>query len=62
LATESDQGKLFVGGLSCTTTKETLAAAFGQYGALKEVRVIGDPHRGVACHKARQETAWGPQL
>ncbi|XP_034390042.1 glycine-rich RNA-binding protein 10-like [Cyclopterus lumpus] len=38
----SDEGKLFVGGLSSDTTDESLAEAFGKYGAIENCVVIMD--------------------
>lgn len=32
----SDEGKLFVGGLSFETNEESLAAAFGKYGTIEK--------------------------
>lgn len=32
----SDEGKLFIGGLSFDTTEESLAAAFGKYGTIEK--------------------------
>ncbi|XP_069000341.1 cold-inducible RNA-binding protein B-like [Embiotoca jacksoni] len=38
----SDEGKLFVGGLSFDTNEESLAAAFSKYGTIEKVDVIRD--------------------
>ncbi|XP_069577398.1 cold-inducible RNA-binding protein B-like [Brachyistius frenatus] len=38
----SDEGKLFVGGLSFETNEESLAAAFSKYGTIEKVDVIRD--------------------
>lgn len=32
----SDEGKLFIGGLSFETNEESLAAAFGKYGTIEK--------------------------
>lgn len=32
----SDEGKLFIGGLSFETTEDSLAAAFGKYGTIEK--------------------------
>lgn len=32
----SDEGKLFIGGLSFETSEESLAAAFGKYGTIEK--------------------------
>ncbi|XP_054465234.1 LOW QUALITY PROTEIN: cold-inducible RNA-binding protein B-like [Anoplopoma fimbria] len=40
--TMSDEGKLFIGGLSFETNEESLAAAFGKYGTIEKVDVIRD--------------------
>ncbi|XP_032397429.1 cold-inducible RNA-binding protein B-like [Etheostoma spectabile] len=42
----SDEGKLFVGGLSFDTNEESLAAAFGKYGTIEKVDVIMDRDSG----------------
>ncbi|KAM4539704.1 RNA-binding protein 3-like [Odontesthes bonariensis] len=42
----SDEGKLFVGGLSFDTNEDSLAAAFGEYGAIEKVDVIRDRETG----------------
>jgi len=42
----SDEGKLFVGGLSFDTTEESLAAAFCKYGNIAKVDVIRDKETG----------------
>ncbi|XP_068449059.1 cold-inducible RNA-binding protein A-like [Clinocottus analis] len=42
----SDEGKLFVGGLSFETNEDTLAAAFSKYGAIEKVDVIRDRESG----------------
>ncbi|XP_030015552.1 cold inducible RNA binding protein a isoform X3 [Sphaeramia orbicularis] len=42
----SDEGKLFIGGLSFDTTEESLAAAFGKYGTIEKVDVIKDRETG----------------
>lgn len=42
----SDEGKLFVGGLSFDTDEESLAAAFGKYGTIEKVDVIRDRDTG----------------
>ncbi|TNN44210.1 Cold-inducible RNA-binding protein [Liparis tanakae] len=42
----SDEGKLFVGGLSFDTNEETLAEAFGKFGAIEKVDVIRDRDSG----------------
>uniref|UniRef100_A0A8C2XQF7 RRM domain-containing protein n=1 Tax=Cyclopterus lumpus TaxID=8103 RepID=A0A8C2XQF7_CYCLU len=39
-------GKLFVGGLSFDTNEDTLAEAFGKYGAIEKVDVIRDRESG----------------
>uniref|UniRef100_A0A8C2X106 RRM domain-containing protein n=1 Tax=Cyclopterus lumpus TaxID=8103 RepID=A0A8C2X106_CYCLU len=38
----SDEGKLFIGGLSFNTTDDSLAEAFGKYGAIAKCEVIRD--------------------
>jgi cold-inducible RNA-binding protein len=38
----SDEGKLFVGGLSFDTTEESLEKAFSKYGTIAKVDVIRD--------------------
>ncbi|CDI98716.1 RNA binding protein Musashi Rbp6 [Echinococcus multilocularis] len=40
----NDLGKMFVGGLSHTTTEETLKTYFGKYGNIKETTVMRDPN------------------
>ncbi|TMS10157.1 Cold-inducible RNA-binding protein [Larimichthys crocea] len=42
----SDEGKLFIGGLSFETSEESLAAAFGKYGTIEKVDVIRDKETG----------------
>ncbi|XP_062259630.1 cold inducible RNA binding protein a isoform X4 [Platichthys flesus] len=42
----SDEGKLFVGGLSFETNEESLSAAFGKYGNMEKVDVIRDKETG----------------
>ncbi|KAK7945727.1 hypothetical protein WMY93_001455 [Mugilogobius chulae] len=42
----SDEGKLFIGGLSFDTNEDTLAAAFGKYGTIEKVDVIRDRETG----------------
>ncbi|KAF7649623.1 hypothetical protein LDENG_00138700 [Lucifuga dentata] len=42
----SDEGKLFVGGLSFDTTDDSLAAAFSKYGNIDKVDVIRDKETG----------------
>ncbi|XP_061776203.1 cold-inducible RNA-binding protein A-like isoform X1 [Nerophis ophidion] len=42
----TDEGKLFVGGLNFTTTEDSLAGAFGKYGAIEKVDVIRDKETG----------------
>jgi len=42
----SDEGKLFIGGLSFETNEESLAAAFGKYGSIEKVDVIRDKETG----------------
>ncbi|CAN9502876.1 unnamed protein product [Ophioblennius macclurei] len=42
----SDEGKLFIGGLSFETNEEGLAAAFGKYGTIDKVDVIRDKETG----------------
>uniref|UniRef100_A0A8C7LI14 Cold inducible RNA binding protein a n=1 Tax=Oncorhynchus kisutch TaxID=8019 RepID=A0A8C7LI14_ONCKI len=42
----SDEGKLFVGGLSFDTTEESLAEAFAKYGNIAKVDVIRDKETG----------------
>ncbi|XP_068196584.1 cold inducible RNA binding protein a isoform X3 [Antennarius striatus] len=42
----SDEGKLFVGGLSFETNEESLSAAFGKYGTIEKVDVIRDKETG----------------
>ncbi|KAM7400799.1 hypothetical protein PAMA_005130 [Pampus argenteus] len=42
----SDEGKLFIGGLSFETNEESLAAAFGKYGTIEKVDVIRDKETG----------------
>ncbi|XP_028459187.1 cold-inducible RNA-binding protein B-like [Sander lucioperca] len=42
----SDEGKLFVGGLSFDTNEESLAAAFGKFGTIEKVDVIKDRESG----------------
>ncbi|XP_068449057.1 uncharacterized protein [Clinocottus analis] len=42
----SDDGKLFVGGLSFDTNEDTLAEAFSKYGAIEKVDVIRDRDTG----------------
>ncbi|VDK36039.1 unnamed protein product [Taenia asiatica] len=40
----NDLGKMFVGGLSHTTTEETLKTYFGKFGSIKETTVMRDPN------------------
>uniref|UniRef100_A0A3Q3LXI9 Cold inducible RNA binding protein a n=1 Tax=Mastacembelus armatus TaxID=205130 RepID=A0A3Q3LXI9_9TELE len=42
----SDEGKLFIGGLSFDTSEESLASAFGKYGTIEKVDVIRDKETG----------------
>ncbi|KAL3041210.1 hypothetical protein OYC64_019420 [Pagothenia borchgrevinki] len=42
----SDEGKLFIGGLSFDTNEESLAAAFSKYGTIEKVDVIRDKETG----------------
>ncbi|XP_070774557.1 cold inducible RNA binding protein a isoform X1 [Enoplosus armatus] len=42
----SDEGKLFIGGLSFDTSEDTLASAFGKYGTIEKVDVIRDKETG----------------
>ncbi|XP_044076601.1 cold inducible RNA binding protein a isoform X7 [Siniperca chuatsi] len=42
----SDEGKLFIGGLSFETSEDTLASAFGKYGTIEKVDVIRDKETG----------------
>uniref|UniRef100_A0A668RCU6 RRM domain-containing protein n=1 Tax=Oreochromis aureus TaxID=47969 RepID=A0A668RCU6_OREAU len=42
----SDEGKLFIGGLSFETNEDSLAAAFGKYGTIEKVDVIRDKETG----------------
>uniref|UniRef100_UPI003AAD67B7 cold-inducible RNA-binding protein B-like isoform X3 n=1 Tax=Centroberyx gerrardi TaxID=166262 RepID=UPI003AAD67B7 len=42
----SDEGKLFIGGLSFDTTEDSLAAAFSKYGNIAKVDVIRDKETG----------------
>ncbi|XP_029308944.1 cold inducible RNA binding protein a isoform X2 [Cottoperca gobio] len=42
----SDEGKLFIGGLSFDTTDESLSAAFCKYGVIESVAVIRDKETG----------------
>ncbi|XP_034470461.1 cold inducible RNA binding protein a isoform X1 [Hippoglossus hippoglossus] len=42
----SDEGKLFIGGLSFETNEESLSAAFGKYGNIEKVDVIRDKETG----------------
>ncbi|XP_068605277.1 cold inducible RNA binding protein a isoform X2 [Brachionichthys hirsutus] len=42
----SDEGKLFVGGLSFDTNEESLSSAFGKYGTIEKVDVIRDKETG----------------
>ncbi|KAI3375031.1 hypothetical protein L3Q82_021544, partial [Scortum barcoo] len=42
----SDEGKLFIGGLSFDTSEDTLATAFGKYGNIEKVDVIRDKETG----------------
>jgi len=42
----SDEGKLFVGGLSFDTTEESLSKAFSEYGSIQKVDVIRDKDTG----------------
>ncbi|TNM97771.1 hypothetical protein fugu_014017 [Takifugu bimaculatus] len=42
----SDEGKLFIGGLSFETNEESLAEAFGKYGTIEKVDVIRDKETG----------------
>jgi heterogeneous nuclear ribonucleoprotein G len=37
--TEEKVGRIFIGGLSCNTTKRTLERTFGQYGKVIEAQV-----------------------
>lgn len=43
---ENDVKKIFVGGISPTTTKETVHAAFAQYGEVAECKLIMDQNTG----------------
>ncbi|XP_034038795.1 cold-inducible RNA-binding protein A-like isoform X2 [Thalassophryne amazonica] len=42
----SDEGKLFVGGLSFETNEDSLSAAFSKYGDIEKVDVIRDRENG----------------
>ncbi|KAK5919413.1 hypothetical protein CgunFtcFv8_023310 [Champsocephalus gunnari] len=42
----SDEGKLFIGGLSFETNEDSLAAAFEKYGTIEKVDVIRDKETG----------------
>jgi len=42
----SDEGKLFIGGLSFDTNEESLSEAFGKYGNIEKVDVIRDTETG----------------
>jgi len=42
----SDEGKLFIGGLSFDTTEDSLADAFSKYGNIAKVDVIRDKETG----------------
>jgi len=42
----SDEGKLFIGGLSFDTTEDSLAEAFSKYGNIAKVDVIRDQETG----------------
>ncbi|KAF3848581.1 hypothetical protein F7725_015078 [Dissostichus mawsoni] len=42
----SDEGKLFIGGLSFDTNEESLAAAFSKFGTIEKVDVIRDRETG----------------
>ncbi|TNN78078.1 Cold-inducible RNA-binding protein A [Liparis tanakae] len=42
----SDEGKLFIGGLSFETNEDSLAAAFNKYGTIEKVDVIRDKETG----------------
>ncbi|KAL3041211.1 hypothetical protein OYC64_019421 [Pagothenia borchgrevinki] len=42
----SDEGKLFIGGLSFDTNEESLSAAFSKYGTIEKVDVIRDRETG----------------
>ncbi|XP_029283058.1 cold-inducible RNA-binding protein B-like [Cottoperca gobio] len=42
----SDEGKLFIGGLSFDTDEESLTAAFSKYGSIEKVDVIRDKETG----------------
>jgi len=42
----SDEGKLFIGGLSFETDEDSLAAAFSKYGSVEKVDVIRDKETG----------------
>ncbi|KAK1879563.1 Cold-inducible RNA-binding protein [Dissostichus eleginoides] len=42
----SDEGKLFIGGLSFETNEDSLAAAFDKYGTIEKVDVIRDKETG----------------
>ncbi|KAM3605230.1 uncharacterized protein V6R79_022548 [Siganus canaliculatus] len=42
----SDEGKLFVGGLSFDTNEDSLASAFSKYGTIEKVDVIRDKETG----------------
>ena len=39
----SDEGKLFIGGLSYETNEESLAAAFGKYGTIEKGTSLVNP-------------------
>lgn len=47
----SDEGKLFVGGLSYDTTEQSLEEAFSKYGTISK----GNEHVVIVCNK-------GPEL
>lgn len=36
----SDDGKLFIGGLSFETTEDSLASAFGKYGTIEKGKAV----------------------
>lgn len=43
---DSDQGKLFVGGISWETTEEKLKDHFGQYGDVMQANIMKDKATG----------------
>jgi len=43
---DSDQGKLFVGGISWETTEEKLKDHFGQYGDVMQANIMRDKATG----------------